>query len=34
VPHRELRNELVARLRAAWGRRDPAPPKRRNITPV
>jgi acetyl-CoA carboxylase carboxyltransferase component len=34
VPHRELRNELVARLRAAWGRRDPAPPKRRGVTPV
>jgi acetyl-CoA carboxylase carboxyltransferase component len=34
VPHRELRNELVARLRAAWGRRDPAPDKRRGITPV
>jgi acetyl-CoA carboxylase carboxyltransferase component len=34
VPHRELRSELVARLRAAWGRRDPAPPKRRGVTPV
>jgi acetyl-CoA carboxylase carboxyltransferase component len=34
VPHRELRDELVARLRAAWGRRDPAPSKRRSVTPV
>jgi len=34
VPHRELRSELVARLRASWGRRDPAPNKRRNVTPV
>ena len=34
VPHRELRDELVARLRAAWGRRDPAPAKRRSVTPV
>jgi len=34
VPHRELRDELVARLRAAWGRRDPAPNKRRMVTPV
>ena len=34
VPHRELRSELVARLRAAWGRRDPAPAKCRGVTPV
>ena len=34
VPHRELRSELVARLRAAWGRRDPPPRKRRSVTPV
>jgi acetyl-CoA carboxylase carboxyltransferase component len=29
-----LREELAARLRAAAGRRDPAPPKRRSVTPV
>ena len=34
VPPRELRRELVARLRAAWGRRDPPPHKRRSVTPV
>jgi acetyl-CoA carboxylase carboxyltransferase component len=34
VPPRELRSELAARLRAAWGRRDPLPPKRRSVTPV
>ena len=34
VPPRELRNELVARLRAARGRRDPLPDKRRSVTPV
>jgi len=34
VPHRELRAELAARLRAAWGRRDPLPRKRRSVTPV
>jgi acetyl-CoA carboxylase carboxyltransferase component len=34
VPHRELKNELAARLRAAWGRRDPLPAKRRSVTPV
>ncbi len=34
VPHRELRGELAARLRAAWGRRDPPPAKRRSVTPV
>jgi acetyl-CoA carboxylase carboxyltransferase component len=34
VPPAELRSELAARLRAAWGRRDPAPDKRRSVTPV
>jgi acetyl-CoA carboxylase carboxyltransferase component len=34
VPPRELRRELVARLRAAWGRRDPPPRKRRSVIPV
>ena len=34
VPPRALREELVARLRTAWGRRDPAPPKHRSVTPV
>ena len=34
VAPRDLRRELVARLRAAWGRRDPDPPKRRGVTPV
>jgi len=29
-----LREELVLRLRAAAGRRDPRPPKRRSVTPV
>jgi acetyl-CoA carboxylase carboxyltransferase component len=34
VPPRELRHELVARLRSAWGRRDPSPRKRRAVVPV
>jgi len=34
VPPRDLHRELVARLRAAWGRRDPLPNKRRSVTPV
>jgi acetyl-CoA carboxylase carboxyltransferase component len=34
VPPRQLRDELVARLQAAWGRRDPPPPKRGSVVPV
>jgi acetyl-CoA carboxylase carboxyltransferase component len=34
VPPRELRDEIVRRLRAARDRRDPLPPKRRSVTPV
>jgi len=34
VPPRELRRELVVRLRAAWGRRDAPPEKWRSVTPV
>jgi acetyl-CoA carboxylase carboxyltransferase component len=34
VPPPQLRDELAARLRAAQGRRDPPPRKRRSITPV
>jgi acetyl-CoA carboxylase carboxyltransferase component len=34
VPADGLRDEIAARLRAARGRRDPAPAKRRSVTPV
>jgi acetyl-CoA carboxylase carboxyltransferase component len=34
VPPAELRDEIAARLRNARGRRDPAPRKRRSVTPV
>jgi len=34
VPPVALRDEIAARLRAARGRRDPAPRKRRSVTPV
>ncbi len=34
VPPRALREELVARLRAAWGRRDEAPVRHRPVVPV
>jgi acetyl-CoA carboxylase carboxyltransferase component len=34
VPPRALRAELVARLRAAWGRRDAAPLRHRAVVPV
>jgi acetyl-CoA carboxylase carboxyltransferase component len=34
VPPAALRGEITARLRASRGRRDPAPPKRRGVTPV
>jgi len=34
VPPAALRGEITARLRVSRGRRDPAPPKRRGVTPV
>jgi acetyl-CoA carboxylase carboxyltransferase component len=34
VPPARLRDEIAARLRAARGRRDPPPRKRRSVTPV
>jgi acetyl-CoA carboxylase carboxyltransferase component len=34
VPPQQLRAEIAARLEAARGRRDPAPPKRRSVTPA
>jgi acetyl-CoA carboxylase carboxyltransferase component len=34
IPPERLRDEIAARLRAAGGRRDPAPDKRRSVTPV
>jgi acetyl-CoA carboxylase carboxyltransferase component len=34
VPPPALRDEIAARLRAARGRRDPKPDKRRSVTPV
>ncbi len=34
VPPQNLRDEIASRLRAARGRRDPPPPKRRSVTPV
>jgi len=34
VPPAELRNEIATRLHLAAGRRDPAPTKRRSVTPV
>jgi acetyl-CoA carboxylase carboxyltransferase component len=34
VPPARLREEIAARLRAARGRRDPPPRKRRSVPPV
>ena len=34
VPPARLRDEIAARLRAARGRRDPLPRKRRSVTPM
>ena len=34
VPPAGLRDEIAARLRAAAGRRDPLPRKRRSVTPM
>lgn len=34
VPPGDLRDEIAARLKAARGRRDPLPAKRRSVTPV
>ncbi len=34
VEPERLRDEIAARLRSARGRRDPAPPKRRSVTPM
>jgi hypothetical protein len=34
VPPEALRDEVAARLRAARGRRDRPPAKRRSVTPV
>ncbi len=34
VPPGDLRDEIAARLKAARGRRDPLPAKRRSVTPL